>query len=473
MDLTSNFDKNINTLSKALRVGKSFDIIERSIIIGDKKATMYYIDGFVKDDVMELIMSDFFSLSKTEMNLIKSPKDFMRRQIPYVEVAEEVSIDKIVSQVLCGQTALILEGFSSAIMIDLRTYPVRGPQEPETEKVLRGSRDGFVETIVFNTALIRRRIRDPRLTFEMMSIGNVSKTDVVISFLDEVVDKKTLNLIKKKFENLDIQALTMSEQSLVESLSNASWYNPFPKVRYTERPDVAAAHITEGKIVVIIDNSPSVIILPTTIFDFIQDVDDYYLPVITGNFIRLIRNFILISTIFITPLYLLLIQNAYRIPDYLKFLLPVDGYKVPLIVQFLLLEVAVDGLKLASLNTPNALGMSLSVIGGLILGQFAVDTGWFLPQTILYMAIVTLGSFSQPSLELSYALKFWRTLLLILTSLFNVIGFFVGLIIGIVLIASNKTLTGYSYLYPLIPLDWKALKALIFRVRLVPKQKEE
>ena len=418
MDLTSNFDKNINTLSKALRVGKSFDIIERSIIIGDKKATMYYIDGFVKDDVMELIMSDFFSLSKTEMNLIKSPKDFMRRQIPYVEVAEEVSIDKIVSQVLCGQTALILEGFSSAIMIDLRTYPVRGPQEPETEKVLRGSRDGFVETIVFNTALIRRRIRDPRLTFEMMSIGNVSKTDVVISFLDEVVDKKTLNLIKKKFENLDIQALT-------------------------------------------------------TIFDFIQDVDDYYLPVITGNFIRLIRNFILISTIFITPLYLLLIQNAYRIPDYLKFLLPVDGYKVPLIVQFLLLEVAVDGLKLASLNTPNALGMSLSVIGGLILGQFAVDTGWFLPQTILYMAIVTLGSFSQPSLELSYALKFWRTLLLILTSLFNVIGFFIGLIIGIVLIASNKTLTGDSYLYPLIPLDWKALKALIFRVRLVPKQKEE
>ncbi|MGG5461546.1 spore germination protein [Clostridium sp. B9] len=473
MQLTSNFDKNINMLSKALRIGKSFDIIERSIIIGDKKANMYYIDGFVKDDIMELIMSDFFSLSKTDMNLIKSPKDFMRRQIPYVEVGKEIEVDNIVPQVLSGQTALIIEGFSSSIMMDLRTYPVRGTQEPETEKVLRGSRDGFVETIVFNTALIRRRIRDPRLTFEMLSIGKISKTDVVISFLDEAVDKKALEMIRKKISNLDIQALTMSEQSLVESLANASWYNPFPKVRYTERPDVAAAHITEGKIVIIIDNSPSVIILPTTLFDFIQDVDDYYLPVITGNFVRLIRNFILISTVFVTPLYLLLIQNAYRIPDYLKFLLPEEGYKVPLIIQFLLLEVAVDGLKLASLNTPNALGMSLSVIGGLILGQFAVDTGWFLPQTILYMAIVTLGSFSQPSLELSYALKFLRTLLLILTSLFNIIGFIAGLIIGLILIATNKTLTGNSYLYPLIPFDWSALKALVFRIRLIPKQKDK
>ena len=181
---------------------------------------------------------------------------------------------------------------------------------------------------------------------------------------------------------------------------------------------------------------------------------------------RIIRNFIFIAQIFISPCYLLLVKYQNLIPTSLKFLLPSTSYTVPLILQFLLLEIAIDGLKLASLNTPSSLGMSLSVIGALLLGEYTVNTGWLIPETILYMAIVALASFTQPSIELSYAIKFLRIMILILTGLFDIWGFIIGIILSIIIMASTKTLTGESYLYPLIPFDGAALRKLLFRSKI-------
>lgn len=466
LNITSNYKKTIKEIQSILQLKESFDIIERIIKIGSKTTYMYYIDGFTKDDLLQRIMTSFFNISKEDMDSLPTSKDFIESKVPYVEVAEEDNIDNLIKLVLSGQVAMIIEGYSSAIMLDSRTYPARSPEEPEKEKVLRGARDGFVETIVFNTALIRRRIRDPRLIFEMLSVGELSKTDVTIGYLKGCEDAKALKIIKEKINSLKVKSLSMSDQSLVEAITGGSLINPFPKVRYTERPDVAAAHILDGKIILIVDNSPSAIILPTSFFDFLQDVDDYYLPVITGNFLRLTRNLIFLTTFLITPLYLLIVQNSSIIPETLLFLIPSEPYALSLLWQFILLELAIDGLKLASLNTPNSLGMSLSVIGGLVLGEFAVKTGYFIPQSILYMALVALGSFSQPSIEMGYAVKFMRIMLLILVSLFNITGFFLGLLLTLLFIGFNKTLTGAPYLYPLIPFNWKVLRDLIFRTKL-------
>lgn len=473
MKISSDLNETIKAIRDVLKIEESFDIIERTLKFGGKTTYMYYIDGFIKDDIMQFLMTRFFNITEKEMDLLDSPKKFMEHSIPYVEVAEENDVMNLVNQVLSGQTAMLVDGFDKAIMLDLRTYPARGPQEPDKEKSLRGPKDGFVETIVFNTALIRRRVRDSRLVFKMFSVGKISKTDVAIGYMNGIENKKALDFIVKKLNDLDIEALTMGDQSLVETIAHTTWYNPFPKVRYTERPDVAAAHITEGKIIILVDNSPTAMLLPTSLFDFLQDVDDYYLPVITGNFLRFIRNFILFTTLFLTPLYMLIVEKGNILPDALKFLLPQKTYPVPLLIQFLILEIAIDGLKLASLNTPGSLGMSLSVIGALILGEFAINTGWLIPQSIFYMAIVSLGSFSQPSVELGYAIKFLRILILILTSLFSTYGFFAGIILSLILIATNKTFTGEPYLYPLIPFNWKALKSLIFRIRIVPKQRQK
>ena len=466
MILTKNIHRNVELMKEHLPLDKSFDVIQREVIIGGKSSYLFFIDGFIKDDVVERILSGFFQISPEDFKSVHELKDFIHKYIPYIEVAKENKLKSIAKEVLSGPMAILIDGFDEAIILDVRTYPVRGIEEPEKEKALKGSKDGFVETIVFNTALVRRRIKDPSLIFEMFTVGKRSQTDVVIGYIDGLVDKKTLKALQKHIDEINVKSLVMSEQSIVEAIVQSKWYNPFPKARYTERPDVAAAHILEGKILLIIDNSPSAIILPTTIFDFLQDVDDFYQPVIIGNYLRLIRNFTLMATLLITPLYTLAVKYAYRLPVWLEFRTPKDPYDVTIFLQFLILEFSIDALQLASLNTPGSLGMSLSVVGALILGDFAVQTGWFIPHTILYMAIVALGSYSQPSIDLGYSIKIIRILLLTLTAAFNIWGFIAGLIITFALLATNKTITGKSYLYPLIPFEFSALKRLIFRVKL-------
>lgn len=471
MKLTNDIQENLKLLRNALPLKKSFDIIEKVLTFHNKKFYLFFIDGFTKDVNLEYVRRDIYDLSKSDFDSIHSAKDLIEKAISSIEVGEETDVSTIVTAILSGQTALLFDGASSAVILDMRTYPTRGIDEPDKEKVLRGAKDGFVETIVFNTALVRRRIRDPHLIFEMTSIGTVSKTDVAIGYMSNTVNKKALAKIKELIDNLQVEALTVGDQSLIEALHSNSWINPFPKVRYTERPDVAAAHVMEGKIIIIIDNTPSVMILPTGIFDFLQDVDDYYMPVLTGNYLRLVRNIVLIVNLFLTPVYVLLVQNQQWIPSSLEWLLPQDPLNIPLFIQFLALEIAVDGLKIASLNTPSSLGTSLSVIGGLILGEYAVNTGWLIPHSILYMALVALSSFTQPSIELSYSIKFTRMMLLIGTGFFGLWGFIGGLIINLTFLATTKSITGESYLYPLIPFNWNALKHLIFRTRLNTKQK--
>lgn len=465
MKLTSNFKTNVELLQNELNVGKTFDVLERIIDVHNTKFYCYYLDGFVKDTNMEYVRRDMYNLKKEDFESISSAKELIEKALSSIEASTDNDLSSIVKAVLSGQTAIICENFNEALILDYRTYPSRSVDEPDKEKVLRGSHDGFVETIVFNTALIRRRIRDPKLIFEMHTIGEISQTDVAIGYLDSKVDKKTLNKVKDLIDNLKIKALTLGDESLLEVLMPKNRLNPFPKARYTERPDVVAAEIIEGKVVILIDNTPSALILPASIFDFFQSIDDYYLPVVTGNYLKMLRYFVLLANIFLTPVYVLLTDNPQWLVGKLSFLLPKDPYVIPIFLQFILAEIAIDGLKLASLNTPNSLGTSLSIIGGLILGDYTVQTGWFTPQTILYMAIVALTSFVQPSIELGFALKFNRVILLIATGLFGTWGFIVGVILNTIMLVTTKTITGERYLYPLIPFNWKALKKVIFRTR--------
>ena len=437
-------DKNVDYMNQMLPVEDSFDIVQRDIQIGGKDATFYFIDGFTKDESMLKIMDSFFNIKEGDM-----PKDaaaFATTCIPYVEVDVIGDFDQIFRNLLSGVTCLFIDGYQACLAIDCRTYPARSVDEPDKDKSLRGSRDGFVETIVFNTALMRRRIRDRHLVMKMLEVGESSRTDVALCYMDDRVDQELLNNLNHRIRDIKVDDLRMNQQSLAECLFKRKWYNPFPKFKFTERPDTAAACLLEGKVVILVDNSPSAMILPTSILDIIEEANDYYFPTLTGMYLKISRALITFLTIFLTPVFLLFMQNLSWLPKIFAFVAVKDTVNIPLIFQLLMLEVAIDGLRLAALNTPSMLSTPLSVIAGLVMGEFSVKSGWFNAEVMLYMAFVAVANYTQPNFELGYALKFMRLELLVLTAVFNWIGFLAGTVIVICSICFNKTLSGRSYL---------------------------
>lgn len=469
-DLLSNvLEDNMKKMQEIFKVKENFDIIYRVMDIGERKSCFYFIDGFAKDDTLQRLMQYF--IEKKAEDMPKDAHGMSKQLVPYGEVDLRENFDQIIKDLLSGVTILIVDGYSKAFSIDCRSYPSRSVDEPEKDKVMRGSRDGFVETLVFNTALIRRRIRNPELTMEICTVGKSSRTDIVLSYMPSRVDKKVLNDLKDRINRIEIDSLTMNQESLAECLYQHKWYNPFPKFKFSERPDTAAASILEGNIIILVDNSPSAMIIPTSVFDIIEDADDYYFPPVTGTYLRISRFIINILAVLITPTFLLLMLRPEWIPEWLNFIRIEEPINIPIIFQLLILEFAIDGLKLASLNTPSMLSTPLSVVAGIVLGDFTVSSGWFNSETMLYMAFVAIANYSQSSFELGYALKFMRIILLILTSMFNVYGYILGILLTIVAIVSNKTISGKSYIYPLFPFNKRQMFRRFFRVSLPRSEK--
>lgn len=431
------------------------------------RIVMYYIDGFIKAESLQKLITHLMSVKEFGNGGEDAAKTFSEESIPAVEVDVSDSIDHLVLSVMSGCTAFLCEGFGkNALVIDLRTYPARSTEEPENDKVMRGSRDGFVETLIFNTAMIRRRIRDPNLTVRYLNIGTSSRTDIALCYMENEADLDYVEQLVNKLNSLNTDSLVLGHQSLAESLFKSKWYNPFPRIRSTERPDAASAIILEGGIILLCDNSPEGMIFPTSIFHFLQETDDFYFPPLTGSYLRILRHFIFWMTMILTPLWYLLLCNENILPEWLAFIIPDAPGTLPIIVQLFLTEFALDGLKLASLNTPNVLSNSLSVVGGLLLGDFAVTVGWLSPDVIFYMAFVAIANFTQSSYELGFAFKYLRMLTLLLTALLGVWGFLLGIVISMALVATTTTINGkFSYLYPLIPFDRRAMARLFFRLK--------
>ncbi|GFI08225.1 spore germination protein A1 [Lachnospiraceae bacterium] len=462
--LSEHLDENVTNLNEILNLDSNFDIIRKGITIAGRDACIYFIDGFLEEAIMEKLLEFFYKLKPEEMPM--TAKQMIDHVVPYVEVTAIEEEELLTQSLLSGITCLLIDGYDTCIGLDCRSYPMRGVDEPSKDKALRGSKDGFVETVVFNTALIRRRIRSPKLSMEILTAGKSSRTDIVLCYMQDRVDRKLLREIRGRINAIKVDALTMNQESLAECIYDRKWFNPFPKFKFTERPDAASAAILEGNIVVLVDNSPQAMIVPTSIFDIVEEADDYYFPPVTGSYLRLTRFLIALITLLLTPVFLLLFQNPQWIPPWLSFIQIKDAINVPIVWQFLMLELAIDGLRLAAINTPSMLSTPLSVVAGIVLGQFTVDSGWFNAEIMMYMAFVAIANYTQSSYELSYALKFMRLIMLVLTSLFDLWGFLIGLLITVVAVVGNKTIAGKSYIYPLLPLNLTQLKKRFLRLRL-------
>jgi stage V sporulation protein AF len=452
--------ENLDYLTEKLGIDVSFDILIKELVIGGQKAAMVFVDGFANGEVITMILQVLAKLDRAEV--FPDPlKKLTQARIPYMELETTEELSEVIDQILAGQMILLLEGEVEAIMLDTREYPVRGPEEPDTERLTRGSRDGFVETMLFNVTLTRRRVRDPGLRVEAVKVGRRSKTDIAIMYINDIVNPELLENVKERLSNIDIDGLPMAEKSLEEFITESS-LSIFPMVRYTERPDVAAIHLFEGHIMLFVDTSPAAMIIPSTFFHHLQHAEEYRQSVLSGVYIRWVRFIGIFMSVFLAPLYLLVSQQPELLPEALNFIGPQEIGNVPLFIQFIIVHIGIDLVRMAGIHTPNPLATAMGLIAALLIGQIAIDVGLFTPEVLLYGGLTAVGMFATPSFELSLANRIVHLMMLLLTGLFRLPGFLAGIVIIIIRLATDKSF-GVPYLWPLIPPDLKALWSIIVR----------
>lgn len=459
--ISSNLERNIAYLNSILGYGKSFDIVLRRFNVAGKEIAMYFVNGFVKDEVMSLILRNLDELKRSDISP-GSLKKLFNEHINHIQVDTVGDLDKVIDQVLSGPLALLVEGEEQALIIDLRMYPSRSPQEPDLEKVVRGPRDGFVETVLMNTLLLRRRLRDPRLRNEVIQIGTRSKTDVVISYIEDVTNPDLVKTIKDRLQKIKIDGIPMAEKAVQELIEPGKYGNLFPKVRFTERPDVAAEHLLEGRVLIMVDTSPSIIIAPCTLWDHLQSAEEYRQGPPIGVYIRWVRYAGVLAALFLLPLWFLFVIQPELLPPALKFIGPNEPGKIPIIGQFLLAEVAIDMIRLATIHTPTPLATATGIIAALLVGDMAISVGLFNAEVIMYTAIAAVASFMIPSYEMSWAIRLVRLFLLLATAAFRLPGLIIGSAIVLIYLIRTKSF-GVPYLWPLIPFNATAMISVIVR----------
>lgn len=463
-----NFQNRQDAFFQALGAEKAFDFKKRRLKIGSRQALLVYVIGFTNAYLMRNVLSSVMAITNDEIDRASTVSDLMEKHIPFAEAEVVPSAKKAAEEVLRGSSALLIEGFEDILVFDARMFLLRGPEEPENDRTLRGPHIGLNESMISNLVQIRRFLRTGELESCRFFVGCKAKTEVAVLSVRGRTDPKLMESVRKRLENAKTPALSMTQESLAAILfpqHGLSLLNPFPKVRYTERPDVIAATLMEGKIAILCDNTPSAILLPESVFDFFEEADDYYFPPITASYLRIVRAFIFLASVFTIPIWLLLVSMESSLPDTFSFILTEGEYSVPLFLQFLIIEIAMDGLKMASLNTPGTLSGSFSVIGGLLLGEYAVKSGWFVPQTILYSAFSAIANFVPTNYELGYSFKFIRMSLILLVEFFGLWGLLGGTALWVLILASTKSIGGKGYLYPFFPFHGKGILKILFRTR--------
>ena len=439
----------------------SYDVSFRELIILERNVQLYFVNGLVDDMTVVHILRQLIEANDNEKANDKV-YDIIKNRIVNSQVEQVNKIDEVTDQLLSGLIVIFVDGERDAFIVDVRKYPGRQPEEPDTERVIRGSRDGFTENVIENTGLIRRRIRDKRLRNEMLRVGRRSKTDICVSYLNDVADDSYIKMIKEKIQDIDIDNLVMADKALTELFVEYSW-NPFPVVRYTERPDVAGHHILSGYIILIVDTSPSVIIIPTTFFDHLEHAEEYRQTPTVGTFTRWIRILAVLAALFLLPLWLLFVLEPSLLPKAISFIGPKEQGNVPITIQIILAVVGVEFLRMAAVHTPTPLATALGLIAAVLIGDIAINVGLFSPEVILYVAISTVGSYVTPSYELSVANKIVSLFLILMTVFFGVNGFVIGFTIVILFWVNLKALDT-PYFWPLIPFNLPALMRFILRI---------
>ncbi|WP_036654435.1 spore germination protein [Paenisporosarcina sp. TG-14] len=441
--------------------GESFDVGVKHAHIWSIPSLFVYMNGLIDS----MMLTQILTLTQSTQAQVKRKADIneieaMNSYFPYHSVTIYDSKDAWLSAVLSGQLGIVTsDGY--VFTIDVRSYPGRQPEEPDNEKVIRGSRDGFTENILQNTALVRRRIRDVSLRFELTKISKRGQTDTVIAFVKGLANEQHIEFLRKRMEKIHHDGLTMADKALEEWIFKQK-FHPIPFVRYTERADICAAHLLEGHIAIMVDTSPSVILVPTTIFHHLQHAEEFRQAPLVGTIVRMMRLSGFFLSLLFLPFWYLLVKESGHVPQFMTFIGPKEIGEVPIFLQIIFASVGLEFLRLAAIHTPTPLSTAMGLVAAIIIGQIAIDVGLFIPEVVLYSAVAAILTFSLPSYELGVAIKIFMNMLLIATAAFGTNGFFIGILLIFMYLVSIKPM-GVPYLWPLVPFFPKALARIIIR----------
>ncbi|WP_372631283.1 spore germination protein [Cohnella sp.] len=379
------------------------------------------------------------------------------------DVRSETLVAKVVSDVLRGQTAVVIEGVEKALLFGTRTIDKRSIDQPATEQVIRGPREGFIELLSTNISLIRYRLQTPDLRVKTMEIGRRSQSKVAICYMQGITNPELVEEITRRLELIDVDAIL--DSGYLEQYIEDNQMSPFPQVQYTERPDKVVANLLEGRVALIVDGSPLALVVPTVFSQFYQTVEDYTERFLMMSAIRWARLIALVFSLVFPSLYVAIISfNPELIPT--EFAVAVAGGRAgvpfPAIVEVLVIEISMEVLREATIRLPQQVGGALSIVGVLVVGQAAVAAGFASPITVVIIALTTIGSFATPAYNAALALRLLRFPLIVLAGIFGLYGVMIGLILIANHLLSLKSF-GVPYLSPLVPGSAKGMKDLFLR----------
>ncbi|GEN84999.1 spore germination protein [Sporosarcina luteola] len=440
-------------------IDETFDATAKTVHLWGMPVLMYYINGLIDGQTLTTLLTEMQEgFEKNDGN--KDDPEWFLNYFPYYALEDADDKDKFLTAILSGLVGFVLPN-GYAFVADLRSSPGRQPEEPDTEKVIRGSRDGFTENIIINTALVRRRLKTEDLRFEMHQTSVNGKTDVAITYMKGAASEEHLSYIRGRLDDIKHDGLTMTDKSLEEFLFKQR-FHPMPFVRFTERPDICAAHLLEGHIAIIVDTSPSAILVPVTVFHHLQHAEEYRQSPFTGTFVRWLRLFGALLSMFLLPFWYLLSTHQQYLPVMLSYIGPNDPGSIPLILQLLIADIGIEVLRMAAIHTPSPMTTAMGLVAAIVIGQVAIDVGLFTGEVILYVAVSAIFTFAIPSFELSLTTKIFRVFILILTGILGAPGFFLGTVFLFYYLASLKPM-GVPYMWPLVPFFPQAMKRVLIR----------
>ena len=444
-------------LNKKLEIEKSYDLSLREFIVLNEKIRIYYLTSLIDSFQAIQIVDGLLKINEEKKDF---SYDYIYNNLNHLNVKKVNKVEEMIESILSGLIIIVVGDYETSIEIDIRSYPTRGVDEPDMEKVVRGSHDGFTENFHTNIGLMRRRIKDERLRNEIYKIGQKSPTNVCLSYIDGVIDEKVLNDVKERLEQVKTENLIMADKQL-EELVVKQKFNPYPLVRYTERADIVSVHLYQGMFALFVDTSPCVMLAPCTFFDHFQHTEEYRQAPLSGTYLRMLRFLGILMALFLSPIWLLLIKSN-TMPEFLKFLIPKDEQMVNIFIQVILAEIGVEFLRMASIHTPSALSTAMGLIAGVILGDIAVSVGLFCYQTVLIVSLSAIGTYATPSYELGLANKLSKLFFVLGVLTLGIYGFGITIIIWLIILIGLKSFNK-PYLYPLIPLNLKRLVKTIIR----------